>query len=246
MEERSEQEVGGLNIAATELGQVFDLSDGLEIVVDLRIGVLGDVAIDESCSLFVVVVVSVHSVLDEGLAALEVFAAVLVDDHGAGVCAMLSASALAVGLLLLSLFCLAGGKGQAALQALGVQDVDAGGLELAIKHDCFCVVMLASLAQLDVAADDGGIIVDESLLVQLGVVDIQTMAGEPAGVSLMGGIHGAGTEGEADFLQLSVDHAAVGCRVLGKKKSVNVIAVIHSIPPKEQSFGDVLIVATYG
>lgn len=98
------------------------------------------------------------------------------------------------------------GQHQATLEASDVQDANAGQIKLMEQHvDLGEVILTASVAQLHDLANDGCVVVDQRLLVEITAGDVETVTGEPGGVLLVGRVDTATTEGKTVLQKRGVD-----------------------------------------
>lgn len=102
------------------------------------------------------------------------------------------------------------GQHQAALETSDVQDANAGQIKLMEQHvDLGEVILTASVAQLHDLANDGRMVVDQRLLVEITAGDVETVTGEPSGVLLVGRVDTATAKGKAVLQKRGVDGFAV-------------------------------------
>ena len=126
---------------------------------------------------------------------------------------------------------------QAALETSDVQDVDAIVAQLAKQItdrlevflvDLGEVILTASVAQLHDLANDGRVVVDQRLLVEITAGDVETVTGEPSGVLLVGRVDTATAKGKTVLQKRGVDGFAV-CGIFGSLVGLKVCVITHKI-----------------
>lgn len=121
------------------------------------------------------------------------------------------------------------GQHQAALETSDVQDANAGQIKLMEQHvDLGEVILTASVAQLHDLANDGRVVVDQRLLVEITAGDVETVTGEPSGVLLVGRVDTATAKGKTVLQKRGVDGFAV-CGIFGSLVGLKVCVITHKI-----------------
>ena len=119
------------------------------------------------------------------------------------------------------------GQHQAALETSDVQDANAGQIKLMEQHvDLGEVILTASVAQLHDLANDGRVVVDQRLLVEITAGDVETVTGEPSGVLLVGRVDTATAKGKTVLQKRGVDGFAV-CGIFGSLVGLKVCIITH-------------------
>ena len=117
---------------------------------------------------------------------------------------------------------------QAALETSDVQDANAGQIKLMEQHvDLGEVILTASVAQLHDLANDGRVVVDQRLLVEIATSDVKAMAGEPGAILSMGGLNGAVPKREAELIELGINSISVG-RLISGGLIGQVVLIVHT------------------
>ena len=120
------------------------------------------------------------------------------------------------------------GQHQAALETGDVQDANAGQIKLMEQHvDLGEVILTASVAQLHDLANDGRVVVDQRLLVEIATSDVKAMAGEPGAILSMGGLNGAVPKREAELIELGINSISVG-RLISGGLIGQVVLIVHT------------------
>lgn len=120
------------------------------------------------------------------------------------------------------------GQHQAALETSDVQDANAGQIKLMEQHvDLGEVILTASVAQLHDLANDGRVVVDQRLLVEITAGDVETVAGEPGGVLLVGRVDTATAKGKTVLQKRGVDEIAICRIVFGSLVGLKVCIITH-------------------
>ena len=131
------------------------------------------------------------------------------------------------------------GQHQAALETSDVQDANAGQIKLMEQHvDLGEVILTASVAQLHDLANDGRVVVDQRLLVEITAGDVETVTGEPGGVLLVGRVDTATAKGKTVLQKRGVDGFAI-CGIFGSLVGLKVCIITHNLPPCKCTATDV-------
>lgn len=132
------------------------------------------------------------------------------------------------------------GQHQAALETSDVQDANAGQIKLMEQYvDLGEVILTASMAQLHNLANDGRVVVDQRLLVEITAGDVETVTGEPGGVLLVGRVDTATAEGKTVLQKRGVDGFAICGIVFGSLVGLKVCEITHILPPCKSTATDV-------
>ena len=116
---------------------------------------------------------------------------------------------------------------QAALETSDVQDANTGQIKLMEQHvDLGEVILTASVAQLHDLANDGRVVVDQRLLVEITAGDVETVTGEPSGVLLVGRVDTATAKGKTVLQKRGVDGFTI-CRIFGSLVGLKVCIITH-------------------
>ena len=116
---------------------------------------------------------------------------------------------------------------QAALETSDVQDANTGQIKLMEQHvDLGEVILAASVAQLHNLANDGRVVVDQRLLVEITAGDVETVNGEPSGVLLVGRVDTATAKGKTVLQKRGVDGFTI-CRIFGSLVGLKVCIITH-------------------
>ena len=119
------------------------------------------------------------------------------------------------------------GQHQAALETSDVQDANAGQIKLMEQHvDLGEVILTASVAQLHDLANDGRVVVDQRLLVEITAGDVETVTSEPSGVLLVGRVDTATAKGKTVLQKRGVDGFTI-CRIFGSLVGLKVCIITH-------------------
>lgn len=128
---------------------------------------------------------------------------------------------------------------QAALETSDVQDANTGQIKLMEQHvDLGEVILAASVAQLHDLANDGRVVVDQRLLVEITAGDVETVTGEPSGVLLVGRVDTATAKGKTVLQKRGVDGFAI-CGIFGSLVGLKVCIITHNLPPCKCTATDV-------
>lgn len=120
------------------------------------------------------------------------------------------------------------GQHQAALETSDVQDANAGQIKLMEQYvDLGEVILTASVAQLHNLANDGRVVVDQRLLVEITAGDVETVTGEPGSVLLVGRVDTATAEGKTVLQKRGVDGFAIRGIVFGSLVGLKVCEITH-------------------
>lgn len=120
------------------------------------------------------------------------------------------------------------GQHQAALETSDVQDANAGQIKLMEQHiDLGEVILTASVAQHHNLANDGCVVVDQRLLVEITAGDVETVAGEPGGVLLVGRVDTATAKGKTVLQKRGVDGFTICGIVFGSLVGLKVCEITH-------------------
>lgn len=120
------------------------------------------------------------------------------------------------------------GQHQAALETSDVQDANAGQIKLMEQHvDLGEVILTASMAQLHNLANDGRVVVDQRLLVEITTGDVETVTGEPGGVLLVGRVDTATAERKTVLQKRGVDGFTICGIVFGSLVGLIVCEITH-------------------
>ena len=132
------------------------------------------------------------------------------------------------------------GQHQAALETSDVQDANAGQIKLMEQYvDLGEVILTASMAQLHNLANDGRVVVDQRLLVEITAGDVETVTGEPGGVLLVGRVDTATAEGKTVLQKRGVDGFTICGIVFGSLVGLKVCEITHNLPPCKSTATDV-------
>lgn len=132
------------------------------------------------------------------------------------------------------------GQHQAALETSDVQDANAGQIKLMEQHvDLGEVILTASVAQLHNLANDGRVVVDQRLLVEITAGDVETVTGEPSGVLLVGRVDTATAERKAVLQKLVANGFTICGIVFGSLVGLKVCVITHNLPPCKCTATDV-------
>ena len=119
------------------------------------------------------------------------------------------------------------GQHQAALETSDVQDANTGQIKLMEQHvDLGEVILTASVAQLHDLANDGRVVVDQRLLVEITAGDVETVTSEPSGVLLVGRVDTATAKGKTVLQKRGVDGFTI-CRIFGSLVGLKVCIITH-------------------
>ena len=184
---------------------------GVATVVDDEIVEVGLGVMDDNLDQRLILVLERDSLVGFGEASLAVLGAVT----------LFGGLRLGVGLgLLLS-------QHQAALETSDVQDANTGQIKLMEQHvDLGEVILTASVAQLHDLANDGRVVVDQRLLVEITAGDVETVTGEPSGVLLVGRVDTATAKGKTVLQKRGVDGFTI-CRIFGSLVGLKVCIITH-------------------
>ena len=121
------------------------------------------------------------------------------------------------------------GQYQAALETSDVQDANTGQIKLMEQHvDLGEVILAASVAQLHDLANDGRVVVDQRLLVEITAGDVETVTGEPGGVLLVGRVDTATAKGKTVLQKRGVDGFTICGIVFGSLVGLKVCEITHN------------------
>ena len=132
------------------------------------------------------------------------------------------------------------GQHQAALETSDIQDANAGQIKLMEQHvDLGEIILTASMAQLHNLANDGRVVVDQRLLVEITTGDVETVTGEPGAVLLVGRVDTATAEGKTMLQKRGVDEITICGIVFGSLVGLKVCEITHNLPPCKSTATDV-------